>query len=387
MSYFIENSYVSLNKHDEELCGDRVETAYYHDTQTMVLADGMGSGVRANVLSSLTSKIICTMMSSGMSVEDCVETIAATLPMRKDVMVAYSTFTILQITAEGEAYMVQFDNPLAILLRNGKSVEYPVEINIVGDKTLYETRMQVELGDTFVMFSDGVAHAGIGISMSFGWQHEHICNFLEQKCSTEDSPHTIAAKLVDAAKDLYLGSMGDDTTVGVMKVRQRSELSIMLGPPTDPADDIRVIEEYLARPGKKIVSGGTTSKIVSRYLGQEVETCLDYLDPKIPPAGKLKGVDLVTEGVITMGRVMDLSQQLADGTIPPDWKKYKDAATTVAKMMFEDATDINIFVGRAMNPAHQNPNLPINLSIKLKIVEVISENLKKAGKRVNVQYH
>ena len=386
MSYYIDNSYVSLNKHNEELCGDRVETAYYDGTQTLVLADGMGSGVRANILSSLTSKIICTMMSSGMSVEDCVETIAATLPMRKDVMVAYSTFTILQITQDGDAYMVQFDNPLSILLRNGKAVEYPVEVNVIGDKTLYETRMKVELGDTFVMFSDGVSHAGIGISMSFGWQNEHICSFLESKCSTTDSPHTIATKLVEAAKELYLGVMGDDTTVAVMKVRQRSELSIMLGPPSNPEDDIRVIEDFLSRPGKKIVSGGTTSKIVSRYLGQKVETCLDYLDPKIPPAGKMKGVDLVTEGVITLGRVMELSEQMLDGSIPVDWKNNKDAATTVTKMMFEDATDINIFVGRAMNPAHQNPQLPINFSIKMKIVEVLSSNLEKCGKRVNVQY-
>ncbi len=386
MSYYIDNSYVSLNKHDEELCGDRVETAYYNGTQTLVLADGMGSGVRANILSSLTAKIICTMMSSGMSVEDCVETIAATLPMRKDVMVAYSTFTILQITSDGDAYMVQFDNPLSVLLRNGKAVEYPVEINIIGDKTLYETRMKVELGDTFVMFSDGVSHAGIGISMSFGWQSEHICSFLESKCSVSDSPHTIAAKLVDAAKELYLGVMGDDTTVAVMKVRERCEVSVMLGPPADPKDDIRVIEEFLSRPGKKIVSGGTTSKIVSKYLGQTVETCLDYLDPKIPPAGRMKGVDIVTEGVITMGRVMELSQQMVDQTLPVDWKDKQDAATTVAKMLFEEATDVNIFVGRAMNPAHQNPNLPINFSIKLKIVEVLSENLKKIGKRVNVHY-
>ena len=386
MSYYIDNSYVSLNKHNEELCGDRVETTYYDGTQTLVLADGMGSGVRANILSSLTSKIICTMMSSGMSVEDCVETIAATLPMRKDVMVAYSTFTILQITSEGDAYMVQFDNPLSILLRDGKAVEYPVEVNVIGDKTLYETRMKVELGDTFVMFSDGVSHAGIGISMSFGWQNEHICSFLESKCSVNDSPHTIATKLVEAAKELYLGVMGDDTTVAVMKVRQRSELSIMLGPPANPEDDVRVIEDFLSRPGKKIVSGGTTSKIVSRYLGEKVKTCLDYLDPKIPPAGKMKGVDLVTEGVITLGRVMELSEQMIDGTIPVDWKNNKDAATTVTKMMFEDATDINIFVGRAMNPAHQNPQLPINFSIKMKIVEVLSHNLEKCGKRVNVQY-
>ncbi len=237
------------------------------------------------------------------------------------------------------------------------------------------------------MFSDGVSHAGIGISMSFGWQSEHICSFLESKCSVNDSPHTIAAKLVDAAKELYLGVMGDDTTVAVMKVRERCEVSVMLGPPANPDDDIKVIQDFLSRPGKKIVCGGTTSKIVSKYLGQTVETCLDYLDPKIPPAGHMKGVDLVTEGVITMGRVMELSEQLVAGTIPPNWKEKQDAATTVAKILFEDATDINIFVGRAMNPAHQNPNLPINFSIKLKIVEVLSKNLEKSGKRLNVQYY
>ena len=387
MSYFIENSYVSINKHNEELCGDRVETAYYNETQTLVLADGMGSGVRANVLSSLTSKIICTMMSSGMTVEDCVETIAATLPVRKDVNVAYSTFTILQISSDGDVYMVQFDNPLSILLRNGKAVEYPVEVNIVGDKTLYETRMKAELGDEFVMFSDGVSHAGIGISMDFGWQSEHICDFLEKNVHPDDSPHTVAAKLAEAAKELYLGRMGDDTTVAVMKVRQRSELSIILGPPANPEDDIPVIEKFLAEPGKKIVCGGTTSKIVSKYLGQTVETCLDYLDPHIPPAGHMKGVDLVTEGVITMGKVMELSDQMVAGTLPTDWAAHKDAATQIAKMLLDEATDVNIFVGRAMNSAHQNPNLPINFSIKMKIVEVLSQNLEKIGKRVNVEYH
>mgnify|MGYP002562425678 FL=1 len=160
MRYFIEAGYVSLNKKGEELCGDRVETVYHDDTMTTVLADGLGSGVKANILSTLTSKIISTMMASGMEIQDCVETIAQTLPICKIRQVAYSTFTILQIKTDGSAYMVQFDNPLCVLLRNGKHVEYPVEVNVIDGKTIYESRMQVELGDVFVMFSDGVPHAG-----------------------------------------------------------------------------------------------------------------------------------------------------------------------------------------------------------------------------------
>lgn len=388
MSYFIESGYVSLNKYGEELCGDRVETIYHDDTLTLVLADGLGSGVKANILSTLTSKIIGTMMASGMSIEDCVDTIIATLPVCAVRQVAYSTFTILQIHNNGDAYMVQFDNPLCVMIRNGKAYDYPVEVNIVDGKQIFETRMKVELDDSFVLFSDGVPHAGIGITMSLGWQQENVRKFLEENYDRHDSATTTAAKLADAAKALYMEKMGDDTTVAVMRVRNRSVVSIMLGPPSDPADDVPVIKRFLSQEGKKIVSGGTTSKIVSRYLGTSVTTCIDYIDPKIPPAGFMKGVDLVTEGVITLGRVMEISKEIVNSSnTDTDWLKGKDAASQIARLLFEEATDINFFVGRAMNPAHQNPNLPLDLSIKLKIVEILAKNLETLGKRVKVEYH
>ena len=347
MRYFIETGYVSLNKKGEELCGDRVETIYHQGTMTTVLADGMGSGVKANILSTLTSKIISTMMASGLSIADCVETIAQTLPICKVRQVAYSTFTILQIGVHGDAYMVQFDNPLCVLLRDGKATEYPVEVNVIDGKTIYETRMQVQLGDVFVMFSDGVPHAGIGITMNLGWQQENVIKQLEEQFSPTDSAKSTAAKLAEVASALYLDEPGDDT-----------------------------------------VSGGTTSKIVSKYLGSEVVTRIDYIDPKIPPVGSMKGVDLVSEGVLTLGHVMELSNMIVSKTNTDlSWLKKKDGASLIAQYLFEYATDVNFFVGRAMNPAHQNPNLPLDLSIKLKIVEVLSKNLELMGKRVNVEYH
>ncbi|MGI5893120.1 MAG: SpoIIE family protein phosphatase [Candidatus Merdivicinus sp.] len=388
MRYFIEPGYVSLNKKGEELCGDRVETIYHDGTMTTVLADGMGSGVKANILSTLTSKIISTIMASGLSITDCVETIAQTLPICKVRQVAYSTFTILQIGVNGDAYMVQFDNPLCVLLRDGKHYDYPVEVNVVDGKTIYETRMKVELGDVFVMFSDGVPHAGIGITMNLGWQQENVIKQLEEQYSPDDSAKSTAAKLAEVANALYLGEPGDDTTVAVMKVREKQTVSIMFGPPSDPADDEIVTRKFLETDGIKIVSGGTTSKIVSKYLGKEVHTNLDYIDPKIPPYGTMEGVDLVSEGVLTLGHVMELSNMIvSQDNTDLSWLQKKDGASIIAKYLFEYATDINFFVGRAMNPAHQNPNLPLDLSIKLKIVEVLSKNLERMDKRVNVEYH
>ncbi len=388
MRYFIEPGYVSLNKKGEELCGDRVETIYHDGTMTTVLADGMGSGVKANILSTLTSKIISTIMASGLSIQDCVETVAQTLPICKVRQVAYSTFTILQIGVTGDAYMVQFDNPLCVLLRNGKHYDYPVEVNVVDGKTIYETRMKVELGDVFVMFSDGVPHAGIGITMNLGWQQENVIKQLEEQYSPDDSAKSTAAKLADVANALYLGEPGDDTTVAVMKVREKQTVSIMFGPPSNSEDDIPVTKKFMETDGIKIVSGGTTSKIVSRYLGKEVRTCLDYIDPKIPPYGMMDGVDLVSEGVLTLGHVMEMSNMIvSQNNTDLSWLQKKDGASIIAKYLFEYATDVNFFVGRAMNPAHQNPNLPLDLSIKLKIVEVLSKNLELMGKRVNVEYH
>ncbi|MEG2597796.1 MAG: serine/threonine-protein phosphatase, partial [Oscillospiraceae bacterium] len=201
-------------------------------------------------------------------------------------------------------------------------------------------------------------------------------------------PKSTAAKLADACKALYMDKMGDDTTVAVMKIREKSLVSVMFGPPSDSAEDEKVVEAFLADEGKKIVSGGTTSKIVSDYLKTTVCTCIDYIDPKIPPIGSMNGVDLVTEGVLTLGKVMEMSNTIvSDSNTDTSWLQKKDGASLIAKYLFEEATDINFYVGRAMNPAHQNPNLPLDLSIKLKIVEILSKNLTGMGKRVQVKYY
>lgn len=387
---FLEHAYISLNKNGEQLCGDQVEVKgnSINGGFTMVLADGLGSGVKANILSTLTSKIIATMFDSGMPVEECVSTIAQTLPVCSVRGVAYSTFTIINSCTNGDIRLIQFDNPDVICLREGKSYDYPKEEKIIAGKKIQESQFPAKLGDVFIAMSDGVIHAGVGSLLNFGWEWPNVVAYVERKYHHDMTARAIASLVSEACRELYLDHPGDDTTVAVVRVRRRQTISLMIGPPVNKEDDQKVMERFFSHEGKKIVCGGTTSSLVARYLGTTVKTCLDYLDPEIPPIGFINGVDLCTEGVITMGRVVELAKEYtASLGTRSDWVGKQDGASRIAQMLFEEATDVNLFVGRAMNPAHQNPKMSIDFSIKLRMIEDLAKFLEKMGKRVEVSYY
>ncbi|MBR5156476.1 MAG: SpoIIE family protein phosphatase [Clostridia bacterium] len=384
---FVESGFVSLNKFGEQLCGDKVETINTDDDFIIVLADGLGSGVKANILSTLTSKIIGTMMASGLPIEECVSTIAQTLPVCQTRGVAYSTFTILQIRRGNEAYLVQFDNPNVIFLRNGHATEYEMNQKIICGKKIYETHIDCELGDMFILMSDGVVHAGIERTLNYGWQLPEITEFAVGNYEPDMSAHTMASRIGEACKGLYMDKPGDDTTVAVLRIRKRQLVNLIIGPPVDPEDDETVMQLFFSKEGKRIVCGGTTSNVVSRYLDKPIKTELNYEDPSIPPIGHIEGVDLVTEGVLTLGKVLEIAEGFSNNSdFYTQFRDKKDGASLIAQMLFEDATDINFFVGRAKNAAHQNPNMPLNFSLKLKLIEELSRRLEEMGKTIKVMY-
>lgn len=380
--------YHSINKHGEQLCGDHVEVIEKGDNYTvLVLADGLGSGVKASILSTLTSKIISTMIANNMSIEDCVSTIAATLPVCEVRKVAYSTFTIMCIRDNSEAEIIQYDNPQVILLRDGKNFDYPKSASEMGGKTIYTSKIQLCENDVFIAMSDGAIWAGVGKYMNFGWQRENIIEYIEKLYEPNYTAKVISTLILDECNSLYGNEPGDDTTVAAIKIRQRKPVNLLFGPPADPKDANKMMALFFSKEGKRIVAGGTTSTIAAEYLGTEVCPDLDYLDPDIPPTADIKGVDLTTEGVITMTRVLEYAKSyITDNGCFYDWSTKRDGASRIARILFEEATDINFFVGRAKNPAHQNPNLPINFSIKMRIADELAECLKKMGKRINVSY-
>lgn len=385
MALCLETGYTSLNKTNEELCGDRVECTVCGDYTTLVLADGLGSGVKANILSTLTSKILCTMVSNEVEIEDCVETILQSLPVCKVRGVAYSTFSVIHVNGKGEGVLFEFDNPQAILIRGEKCSDLPREaMNILG-KTVYKSPLALQKDDVIVVMSDGVIHAGIGMTLNLGWQRPEVKDFLDRTVKKGMSARAVACLLAGVCNDLYLDKPGDDTTVAAVRIREALNVNIMVGPPVDKEKDDFYIARFLSGEGKKVVCGGTSSQIVARHLKTEVRASFDFPDKDVPPIGYIEGIDLTTEGVLTLRRLLELSEKyLSVSDLTPKRRTQKDGASLLANVLFEEATSVHFFVGQSINAAHQG--LPIDITMKLKLVESLAANLKKMGKTVAVDY-
>lgn len=390
MKVSIDASYKSLNKHHEELCGDKVEILKTETSDIMILADGMGSGVKANILATLTSKILGTMFLNGASIDECVETIAKTLPVCKVREVAYSTFSILQINHNGEAYLVEFDNPSCVFIRNQKLLEIPYTERIVAEKKIREYHFQVQQNDYFILMSDGVIHAGVGQFLNFGWTWESMANYAVKSLGTTLSSSRLASILTKACDDLYNQIPGDDTTVAVARIIPIKTVNLFTGPPADKSYDSQLIQDFMKGDAKKVVCGGTSANIVARILDKPIITSLEYIDPSLPPIAYIEGIDLVTEGVLTLTRVLSLMKQYSEGNIDVEFFEELDkenGGSKVAKILIEDCTVLNMFVGKALNEAHQNPDLPFNLSIRLNLVDQILSTAKSIGKEVHICYY
>ena len=380
--------YKSINHYGEQLCGDHVDVVEPSDDSTViVLSDGLGSGVKASILSTLTSKIISTMLAEGLSLEECVETIAATLPVCSVRGVAYSTFTIIHLKNNQAAELIQYDNPHAIVIRDEQVWDYPkTEMNI-GGKKIYKSVIKLQENDIFIAMSDGCPHAGIGTAYNFGWKREDIASFMESLSHCGYTAKTLSTMLVDECDKLYGQKPGDDATACVVRIRKREPMNMLFGPPSNRDDADRMMSLFFSKEGKHIICGGTTSSIAAKFLRKPLKASLNFEMSDVPPIAEIEGVDLVTEGVITVNKVLEYAKDyLGENKHYEHWNFKRDGASLICRLLFEEATDINFYVGRAVNPAHQNPDLPINFNIKMNLVEELSKCLKKMGKKIKVSY-
>lgn len=373
----------SLNKRGEELCGDKVEVRRNDERLIVVLADGLGSGVKANILATLTTKIAATMLEQGETFEDTIGTIMNTLPVCQVRKIAYSTFGILQIDRNRRCTVMEYDTPPFFLVRKNRLITPEYREMTYGGKLVRFYDFHLQDGDAITMVSDGVIHAGVGNVLNHGWEWEHVGGFLERQ--SLKSADRISRRLVDNCNRLYGGMPGDDTTAVTVKLRTPETINLFAGPPENPKEDSAFVHEFITASGKKIVCGGTAATIIGRELHREIETRLDYIDPEVPPIARIQGIDLVTEGVLTLKKTMDILEAYGQSQLEPGAFK-EDGASMLAQYLINDCTHVCLWEGRAVNPAHQAPGFPIELSIKFNVLNQLKQCLEALGRTVSVHY-
>lgn len=390
MQTFIDMGYKSINHYGEELCGDKVEIVSTDNSKILILADGMGSGVRANIFATLTSKILGTLFVNELNIDEAVQTIAKTLPISSVNGAAYSTFSILQIYHSGDAYLVEYDNPACIFVRNGELTKLPFTERSIEGKVIRESRFKVQLNDAFVLMSDGCIYCGTGDIMNYGWDWEQISKFALKVYGQTNSAVQMSKMINRACEDLYKQHPSDDTTVAVARILEEKVVNIMTGPPENEVDDAKIVTDFMNMDGLKIVCGGITSQIVSKQLGKKIESVPEDLDPVIPPTSRIEGVDLVTEGIITLNHVMKILEMNLMDDVPMelfDELAKKNGATQIANILIDKCTTVNLFVGKAVNNNYTHKTLPFEITARQNIIHRLEDILKRMDKKINFYFY
>lgn len=389
MRQYVECAWQALPKHGEELCGDYVEIVTTPSSFIAVLSDGLGSGVKANILATLTAKIACTMFAQGASVEDVMETLANTLPECNVRKLAYATFQALMVERGRDAYLVEYDCPPLILIRNNRVVDLPVVERVVNGRKVREARFGLEKGDYIVLVSDGYEHAGVGGLYRLGWGWNNIAISAKRWCQTGSDAHGLTQALTRTCLKLYGGRPGDDATAVGMHVRDAVSATIWTGPPADKELDASAVERLMAAEGIKVICGGTTAQIAARVLGQEL--LVEWVPPSkrrhgagrrkgTPPVARLDGVDLVTEGIVTLGQAVELLEEAETIHDLPD---DDDAATRLARILLT-ADDIHLLVGTAINP-NQIADVVRGETMRTVYIKELARELERRNKQVTVE--
>lgn len=370
-----------LKKHGEELCGDSVETAVDDDTATIMLSDGLGSGVKANILSSLTTKTAVRMLTQGAALEEVIDTLAKTLPKVRGH--AYSTFGILEVfTSEGTARLVEYDTPETFVGNGGRLKQIERVKKDIAGKIIHQSMFSLESGDWIILVSDGVLHAGANGVWNMDWDWKGFSEFFCSKVPSVDDAAACARMIADHCNSLYGSYPADDASVVVVKVRQPRFLNLLIGPPESRDDDFRAVNRLMDRDGVKVVCGGSTANMVGRVLGRQVRVDLKSTCDRVPPTGIIEGVDLVTEGVLTMAYSLEL---LRTGVTVNQLRSNKDGASRLAVLLLE-ADSLNFLVGTSVNDTQQANESPSRIILKKQVINDMINFLKEKGKKVTLEY-
>ena len=387
-SLFIEISSHQEHKHTESCFGDALLSKKVPEEQRIIsiLSDGLGSGVKANILSSMTTRMALKFIESDLDLVRSAGVMMQALPICQVRKISYATFSIVDAILDGKTRIYEMDNPQCMIVRDGKQLSvshHEITADNWKDRIINVYQFEAKEEDRIIIMSDGVTQAGLGNpKYPLGWQREGVWTFVENQIRRK--PHISASALAEAIVHEALDKeperkAGDDISCTVIYFRKQRKLMLLSGPPFDEEKDKDVAEMLDYYDGKTAICGGTTANIIERELCLKCEMDKSTFDPNIPMASIMPGIDLVTEGILTL---TDVYRMLKEGI-----DEEKDNAAVRLTKLLLDSDRIDFVIGTKINEAHQDPNLPMELDIRRNIVKKIFRLLQsKFLKEISVKY-
>jgi len=389
--FYIEVSCEQRFQDGERICGDVFLSKRIKEENRIivVLSDGMGHGVKANVLATLTSTMAINFTEEHKDVQRIADIIMNTLPVCSERKISYSTFTTVDIDTEGDTRILNYDNPQCVVLRGNKIIEPEWNCILLNSdknagKELFTCVYRPQKEDRIVICSDGVTQSGLGTEKyPFGWGRENLAEYLVELVSQNKyiSASKLATKVITKAhvNDNFVSH--DDTSCTVLYFRDPRKLIICTGPPFDEANDRVYAEKVLEYEGKKIACGATTADILAREMGKQIEDSFEFDDPDLPPVSYMEGLDLITEGILTLSKVAEMLRTYSSNT-----RLGKGPADQIVKLLLE-SDEIHMLIGTKINIAHQDPTLPVELEIRRTVIKRIARVLEeKFLKEVSIEF-
>lgn len=379
-NFFIEVNCQQKQHDGERICGDVFlsQRVSGEERTIVVLSDGMGHGVKANVLATLTATMALNFTKEHKEINKIADIIMNTLPVCSVRQMSYSTFTIIDIEHNGTTRILEYDNPECLILRGKEKFEPGWQCVILQSETnagkeLRYCTFTPQLEDRIVIWGDGITQSGMGSDdFPFGWGIDNAQEFALRLVKNEPSisARKLSTKLVNMAyvNDGYHPK--DDISAATIYFREPRKLLVCSGPPFDKENDSKLATKFNDFKGKKVICGATTGDIISRELGLEIEDSFEFTDPDLPPISHMEGADLVTEGILTLSKVTEILNKHTENS-----SLGKGPADLIVKLILE-SDDISFIVGTGINVAHQDPNLPVELEIRRTVIKRMAQILE-----------
>lgn len=389
--FYIEVDCIQKNHEGERICGDVFlsERIKSDERTIIVLSDGMGHGVKANMLATLTSTMALNFTKEHKDVNRIADIIMNTLPVCSKRHISYSTFTTIDIESDGKTTILEYDNPETIIIRKNQVFNPGWQCVILDSeknvgKVLKNCTFYAQKEDRIIFCSDGITQSGMGSEKyPFGWGHDKLEDFTKRLINNDPqiSANKLAGKVVNMAYQNDGYKAKDDTSCAAIYFREPRKLLICTGPPYEEERDKQLADVVKNFEGKKILCGATTGDIIARELNLEIEDSFEFHDPDLPPIAYMTGIDLVTEGILTLSKVSEILKVYNN-----NYMLGKGPADQIVKLI-KESDEIHFVIGTRVNIAHQDPNLPVELEIRRTVVRRIAETLEeKFLKEVSMKF-